>query len=159
MSRPVDEDETNSGLAASRQSPSDHESTPLIQRQHPGMDDEDDSAISPLATTQTRRRNLFRPVKRVYRVVINWTAGPDPPRIYHINPIFPRIQHAPIQLVRRFAPKKRQKFILLVAFYFLWLLAFATLLHKSQFQSEIPGYGAPALIGCLGTFWYAPKTL
>jgi hypothetical protein len=93
------------------------------------------------------------PIRRVSRAVANWAKGPDPPHRYTIKPLFPSIQEFPLRLLDRHLPKLRHKLILLVVFYFCWILAFILVFKKSEFATEIEGYGAPASIGCGNTYW------
>ncbi|KAK3057618.1 hypothetical protein LTR09_001802 [Extremus antarcticus] len=91
--------------------------------------------------------------KSAWEATVTWTKGPDPPRIYSIDPIFPKIQHAPLALLDRYAPKKIHKFGLLLAVYFSWLLAFSLVLWKSSFAASIPGHGTPIRLGCQARYW------
>lgn len=100
-------------------------------------------------------RRVPRPFKRASDAVINWTKGPDPPQIYKITPFFPKIQIASVVLLHRYFPKRRHKAVLLFAFYFCFLLCFVTILNKSAFSSDVPGYGSPSTLGCTDTFWQA----
>jgi len=93
------------------------------------------------------------PVRRVWKAVVRWVKGPRPPRPYRIEPFFPQIQTAPIRLLDRYVPKRRHRILLLVVFYFFWLLSFASVLHKSAFASDVPGYGSPTRIGCGSRYW------
>lgn len=95
------------------------------------------------------------PVKRASEVVVIWVKGPQPPRIYKIHPYFPQIQEAPLRLLDRYAPKRMQRFWLLIVFYFFWILSFSIVLHKSSFASDVPGYGSPIRLGCTASFWGA----
>jgi hypothetical protein len=110
--------------------------------------------VEPRQSIWQSTKHFFAPFTRAGRAVWIWTAGPDPPQIQRVHPILPAVQTAPIKLLAVLLPKRRHKIAVLVLYYFLWLLAFATLMHKSDFSSEITGYGTPALIGCLGTYWY-----
>lgn len=96
---------------------------------------------------------MLGPVRRVSSAVVNWVKGPDPPQIQRVDPLFPRAQLWPIQTLDRYLPKRRQKLALLLAFYFCWLLAFVVLLHHSAFAGELDGYGKPARISCLASYW------
>jgi len=92
-------------------------------------------------------------VQRYWANTVEWVKGPDPPRIFSINPIFPSIQHAPLRLLDRYAPKKAQRFWLLVAFYACWLFAFVLIQWKSSFAEEVAGYGAPVRLWCGAHYW------
>lgn len=98
-------------------------------------------------------KHIPLPVYRAWRAVVRFTKGPDPPRIYKISPVFPSVQEAPIRLLDRYLPKRRQKVTLLLGFYFVWLLTFALVLRSSAFSSDVPGWGAPVRIQCETTYW------
>lgn len=93
------------------------------------------------------------PIKRVSNAVVTWVKGPQPPRIYKIEPFFPRIQHAPLTLLDRYAPKRMQRFWLLFVFYACWILSFALVLHKSSFAADVKDYGSPVRLGCTARYW------
>lgn len=93
------------------------------------------------------------PVRRVCKALGRWAQGPDPPHIHTIRPIFPFIQEAPILLLDKWVPKRRQRITLLIAYYFLWILTFALVMRQSTFATEIEGWGAPGNIGCGNTYW------
>lgn len=89
-----------------------------------------------------------------WRRIIVWVRGPQPPRPWKIQPFFPKIQTAPVQLLDRWLPQKKHKILLLVAFYLAWVAAFALVLHRSAFAADIPGYGSPVRITCTDRFWH-----
>lgn len=99
--------------------------------------------------------NIPTPIKRASGAVATWVKGPQPPRIYKIKPFFPQIQEAPLRLLDRYAPKRMQRFWLLIFFYVCWVFCFSLILHKSSFASDIKGYGSPVRLGCTASFWGA----
>ena len=99
------------------------------------------------------RNNLPPRLIQYWHATATWVKGPDPPRIFSISPLFPTVQHAPIRLLDRYAPKKIHRIILLLCFYAAWLLAFSLIQWRSSFASEIPGYGAPVRLGCTAHYW------
>lgn len=90
---------------------------------------------------------------RGWQATKTWVIGPQPPRIYTITPVLPAVQHAPLTLLDRYAPKKAHKFWLLVLLYASWLFAFSIVLWKSSFSAQIAGYGAPVHISCVARYW------
>lgn len=92
-------------------------------------------------------------LQRAWETTKTWVKGPQPPRIYSIVPFLPKIQHIPIALLDRYAPKKSHKFWLLVLVYASWFLAFAIVLWRSSFAAEISGYGTPIRLSCQSRFW------
>ncbi|THY05001.1 hypothetical protein D6D03_03266 [Aureobasidium pullulans] len=103
--------------------------------------------------------NIPSPLKRISSAVVTWAKGPQPPRIYKIEPFFPSIQHAPLALLDRYAPKKMQRFWLLFVFYICWILSFALILHKSSFAADVQDYGSPQHgIDSIGFESYFPQS-
>jgi hypothetical protein len=63
------------------------------------------------------------------------------------------VQHFPIHIVNRIAPRPFHKFILLVILYAAWIAAFATFVTKNSAADDILGYGQPSRLGCGATYW------
>ncbi|RMY69616.1 hypothetical protein D0863_06350 [Hortaea werneckii] len=84
---------------------------------------------------------------------VEWVKGPNPPRIFKIEPLFPQIQHAPIELLDRYAPKRIQRFGLLALVIACWLFAFSMILRASSFTASIPRYGSPVRLSCSAKYW------
>lgn len=149
-------------------------STDIDQPRSPYHDDEsdDDATIGPEAplrppstefdglryttasTLQERISQQIPPsVKRTWQSTVNWVKGPQPPRIYTMTPFFPKIQHIPIAILDRYAPRKLHRFWLLVLLYASWLLVFSLVLWKSSVAAKIPGYGNPIRLSCGARYW------
>ncbi|KAK1811872.1 hypothetical protein LTR12_013770 [Friedmanniomyces endolithicus] len=92
-------------------------------------------------------------LRSAWSATVRWVQGPDPPRIFTITPVFPKIQHAPLALLDRYAPRRIQRFWLLIALYACWLLAFSLILRASSYSESIPGYGSPARLSCASRYW------
>ncbi|KAI1814522.1 hypothetical protein GGS20DRAFT_548105 [Poronia punctata] len=93
------------------------------------------------------------PARRVVQTVSRWIAGPQPPRIWKIDPLFPNIQHAPLRLVDRILPARRRRVWLFFAYFAAWILTFAIVFWKGQATSETEGWGEPTDIGCGASYW------
>ncbi|KAF4556588.1 LCCL domain-containing protein [Elsinoe fawcettii] len=105
-------------------------------------------------TFSKRVKNSIPPrLVRYWTATATWIKGPQPPRPFKITPILPGVQHAPLRLLDRYAPKRAQRAWLLAFFWAAWLLAFSLIQWKSSFASEIPGYGAPARLSCGARYW------
>jgi len=91
--------------------------------------------------------------KKAGSAVGTWVKGPQPPRVLKIDPIFPKLQEAPIKLLDRYVPKQRHRACLLVAFYAIWFLVWSLMLKKHAGTGEIEGYGEPSNLWCGATFW------
>ena len=127
--------------------------TPLRTSQRPSSDF-DGLFLGGNPTCQQKLKARIPPrMKSAWAATVKWVEGPNPPRIYSITPIFPKVQHAPIELLDRFAPKKAQRFWLLFTLYACWLFAFSLILWKSSFSAEIPGHGSPIRLGCQARYW------
>ncbi|KAK3698073.1 hypothetical protein LTR37_017122 [Vermiconidia calcicola] len=91
-------------------------------------------------------------LQNAWAATVKWVKGPQPPRTYTINPILPSIQHAPLALLDHYAPKKIQRFWLLIALYACWLFAFSIVLWQSAFSAQIDGK-MPIRLGCAARYW------
>lgn len=98
-------------------------------------------------------QNIPPRLRIAWMKTVKWVQGPDPPRIFSITPFFPAIQHAPIALLDRFAPKRVHRFWLLILLYACWLLSFSLVLRASSFSSSIPHHGSPVRLGCTARYW------
>jgi hypothetical protein len=130
-----------------------------------GIDDDgvDDEESGDGLTTYQQKHSFLRHLPPRFRkgwvATIKWLRGPQPPRIWHITPLFEDVQTYHLKVLERYAPKKVQKFWLLVGFYFLWLLVFSLMLWKSAFAGDVKGYGKPAVLGCGTRLWCVPFSL
>ena len=98
-------------------------------------------------------RNVFAaPLERTFRALAEWMKGPQPPRIYTIEPVFSRLQLAPVHCLRRLT-SKRTRFWLLTGFCALWTLPFLAVLSNSAFGCQVEGYGSPVRLSCTSRFW------
>ncbi|KAI1421917.1 hypothetical protein F5Y12DRAFT_663091 [Xylaria sp. FL1777] len=93
------------------------------------------------------------PARRVVDTVVRWIKGPQTPRIWKIDPFFPKIQHAPLRLLDRVLPAKRHRLWLFFAYFGAWILTFALVFWRSQVASEINGWGEPSDISCVASYW------
>lgn len=148
----------------------DDEAQP-IRPYHDDPDDSDSAGIdSPLRSTPTielegshrhtvsswqdRVADRIPPgLKRAWAATKKWVKGPQPPRIYTITPFFPKVQHAPLAILDRYAPRKTHRILLIALVYALWLLSFSLALRRSSFAAQIPGYGSPTRLGCSAKYW------
>jgi hypothetical protein len=137
-----------------------HDDTPLA------LSDDDEDEATPLVPDSVQEQipqhypwmqrvsdKIPWPLKRLSSAVVTWVKGPQPPRIYKIEPFFPTIQHAPIAFLHRYAPKRMQRFWLLFVFYICWILSFALILHKSSFAADVGDYGSPIRLACASRYW------
>ena len=90
---------------------------------------------------------------RAWRTTAVWVKGPQPPRPWKIDPVFPAVQTAPIRFLNNYFPKRKHKIALLAFFYFSWMLSFGLILHRSAFAADIPGHGSPVRVTCEHRFW------
>ncbi len=93
------------------------------------------------------------PARRAVDAVVRWIKGPQTPRVWKIDPFFPKIQHAPLHLLDRVLPAKRHRLWLFFAFFAAWILTFALVFWRAQIASEIDGWGEPSDISCGVTYW------
>ncbi|KAI0968535.1 hypothetical protein F4678DRAFT_192954 [Xylaria arbuscula] len=104
-------------------------------------------------TTWKRFKWVPYPARRVVDTVVRWAKGPQPPRIWKIEPFFPRIQHVPLRLVDRVLPGKRRRMWFFFAYFAAWILTFALVYWHGQSVSEVDGWGEPSDISCGVTYW------
>lgn len=93
------------------------------------------------------------PVRKAGRAVVTWVKGPKPPRGLKIDPIFPKIQQAPIKLLDRYVPTRKQRIILLMALYVSWFLTWSLMVKHHSTSGFIKGYGKPTNLWCGASFW------
>jgi hypothetical protein len=96
------------------------------------------------------------PVRRVIKATAKWARGPSSPHRYRIDPLFPRVQHAPIVVLDKYLPRKLHRGFAVFAFFAIWLLTFALIKREGQMTAKIPEWDvAPTMIGCGSTYWTA----
>lgn len=93
------------------------------------------------------------PIRKAGRAVATWVEGPVPPRVHKIEPIFPRIQQAPIRFLDKYVPRRKQRIILLMALYACWFLTWSLMLKHHSTSGYIKGYGRPRNLWCGASFW------
>ncbi|CAJ2507187.1 Uu.00g083730.m01.CDS01 [Anthostomella pinea] len=139
---------------------SDHPDSPIDASAR--LDDEElDSDDSPTPRFMQeegawkRWRWIPYPARKLGKTVYRWMKGPQPPRIWKIDPFFPTIQHAPLTLIERLLPNKKHRQGLFLAYFAAWILTFAIVLWQGQVSSEVQGWGQPSDISCGVTYWTA----
>lgn len=93
------------------------------------------------------------PLRKAGRAIVSWAKGPVPPRVLKIEPIFPKIQQAPIRFMDNYVPNKKQRIILLMALYTAWFLTWALMVKHHSTSGFIKGYGKPTNLWCGASFW------
>ncbi|KAK5049893.1 hypothetical protein LTR84_004012 [Exophiala bonariae] len=93
------------------------------------------------------------PIRKASRAVVKWVKGPIPPMTLRIEPILPKLQRAPISLLDKYTPKKKQRFILLIGLYAAWFLTWSLMLKHHSTSGYIKGYGRPRNLWCGANFW------
>ncbi|KAI5924129.1 LCCL domain-containing protein [Camillea tinctor] len=133
-----------------------HPDAPIDDRA-PRFDDDSGNAPTPRFMQEEgvwkRWKWVPYPARKVGRAVVRWIKGPQTPKTWKIEPLFPVIQHAPINLLNRFLPNQRPRFWLFIAYFAAWILAFSLVLWRGQTASDIDGFGQPSVISCGTTFW------
>ncbi|KAL2197301.1 hypothetical protein P885DRAFT_35062 [Corynascus similis CBS 632.67] len=93
------------------------------------------------------------PVRRIIKATVKWACGPPDPYRYRIDPLLPQVQHAPLVVLDKYLPRKRQRVLAVFGFWGVWLLAFALVMREGLLAAEIPEWGAPTRISCGSTYW------
>lgn len=130
----------------------DDETTPL-RRSGSRHDHDDSPRPAGRSLQEALAEKIPDKIKDAWETTVKWVKGPQPPKTYTITPILPVVQHVPINLLDRYAPKRVHRFCLLVLLYASWLLVLSLMLWRSSFAAQIPGYGTPIRLGCAARYW------
>lgn len=135
----------------------DHPDAPIAQAAQVEDLEEDNSPPTPRFIQDEGAWKRFRwvpyPARRLIKATAKWTRGPPTPRRFVINPLLPRVQHAPIVLLDTYLPRRSHRAIAVCAFWGLWVLTFALVMRQGLIASEIAEWGRPVTIGCGNTYW------
>ncbi|ROV87892.1 hypothetical protein VMCG_10288 [Cytospora schulzeri] len=93
------------------------------------------------------------PIRRFGRTAARWAKGPQTPVAFHIEPIFPAVQHLPILLLDKYLPKRRQRILLFITYILIWILTFSLVKRHESGITELKPWGKPEEIGCGAYFW------
>lgn len=93
------------------------------------------------------------PVRRTGNAVATWVRGPPNPTRYTIKPLLPKVQHAPIWLVNKVAPRRWHKAVLALIYVALWVTAFALVVQHAGQTTAIEDFGVPTSLGCGSAYW------
>jgi hypothetical protein len=94
---------------------------------------------------------LPAPLIRWNHKVLIWIKGPESPRIYHITPLFERIQTLPVRLLARL-PRWMRACIYAIAFV-LWAVLFGVILTNYSMPTNLAGFGTPVALSCVTNLW------
>jgi hypothetical protein len=105
-----------------------------------------------LAAKWTRLRDrLPAPVVHYTGKAVGWIKGPQPPRIYTINPLFESFQTFPLRLFARI-PKAGRLAVLFLAF-IIWVVVFGVIISKRGLPTDMAGLGTPVRLACASRLW------
>ncbi|KAI5805414.1 hypothetical protein DFH27DRAFT_643889 [Peziza echinospora] len=92
--------------------------------------------------------------KWALRVLPAWRflRGPTPPRPTLIRPLLPRLQAVPARTLKRLLPRRRHRWAAQLAFWAVWLVGFAALVHRSRFETRVGGADVLHL-DCTAAYW------
>lgn len=107
------------------------------------------------AFTEALKRRIPNGVRTKSGAALRWLEGPEPTRAWKIRPWLPSVQHLPLRLVDKLLPRRWQRAVALLVFYVCWIATFGAVMHESSAVGEVDGQGAPFLVGCGASFWYA----
>ena len=146
----------------------DRSTTPRPFDEHPSEFATPDSRLSgEYAATHPRSRwrdsprwktvheRIPAPLSRAAHKVAQWARGPQPPKEYHIKPLFEQVQIFPIRLLARL-PRLARICIFICAF-MLWIVLFGVLISKFAFPDNFEGFGAPVRLSCVARPWYVSR--
>jgi hypothetical protein len=100
------------------------------------------------------RERIPAPVVHYTGKAVAWIKGPQPPKTYHINPLFENIQRLPIRILARL-PKTGRIGILCLAFA-IWIVVFGVIISDYSLPTDIARFGAPVRLACTSRLWYCP---
>ena len=111
-----------------------------------------EALLTPRSQYPRLPQNAFiAPVERTYYALAKWVIGPQPPRIYKIQPVFRHLQSTPIRLLHRNSTKWI-RFWLLICLYTMWASAFLVILG-SVHLCQAKGYRSAVRLSCVSRFW------
>ena len=138
--------DANTGHVTSNLSfnPSEHQNP---QAQEEGL------LITPFNSLIPHRQTSKNSTVRVYHGLLDWVKGPQPPRAFKIQPILPQLQKAPLVVLHKYFPSRRQKRWLLIVSYVLWIALFLSVLFSSVSGCQLSGYESPLRLSCVSRLW------
>ncbi|KAI1391598.1 uncharacterized protein F4822DRAFT_190889 [Hypoxylon trugodes] len=93
------------------------------------------------------------PVRKYGKAAYRWMKGPQSPKDWKIEPLFPIIQHAPLRLLDKVLPNRNHQVLLYMGYVAVWIITFAIVMWRGQVASEVATYGTPIDISCGVTYW------
>lgn len=93
------------------------------------------------------------PVRKYGKAAFRWMKGPQNPKRWKIQPLFPVVQEAPLHLLDKLLPNRKHQILLYMLYVAVWIITFAIVMWRGQVASEIPIYGTPTDISCGTTYW------
>ncbi|KAI2608209.1 uncharacterized protein GGS25DRAFT_265336 [Hypoxylon fragiforme] len=93
------------------------------------------------------------PVRKYGKIAYKWMKGPQNPKVWKIEPLFPAVQHAPLRLLDKYLPNPKHQILLYTAYIAIWITTFALVMWRGQVASEIATYGTPTDISCGVAYW------
>ncbi|KAL2016619.1 hypothetical protein VTK56DRAFT_3237 [Thermocarpiscus australiensis] len=135
----------------------DHPDAPIREAARVEDLEEDSSPPTPRFIQDEGSWKRFKwvpyPARRLTKAAVRWARGPPTPVRFRIEPLFPRVQHVPIILLDKYLPRKLHRAFAVLAYFGIWILTFALVMRQGLFASQIPGWGAPTMIGCGSAYW------
>ncbi|KAI1135633.1 hypothetical protein F5Y05DRAFT_166902 [Hypoxylon sp. FL0543] len=139
-----------------RSSPPAHPDDPLVGPEHLDFNEDDDQPTPRFMQDQGAWKKwkwVPYPIRKYGKAAYKWMKGPQNPKTWKIDPIFPVVQHAPLRLLDKFLPNRTHQILLYMGYVAIWVLTFAIVLWQGQVASEVANYGMPTDIGCGVAYW------
>ncbi|KAI5859421.1 hypothetical protein GGS23DRAFT_316975 [Durotheca rogersii] len=143
-------------LERQQQPPSAHPDDPLHGPEHLDFRENDRPPTPRFMQDEGAWKNwkwVPYPVRKYSRVVVDWAGGPQNPKVWKIEPLFPLVQHAPVRLLDKVLPSRNHQILLYIGYVAVWIVTFAIVMWRGQVASEVESYGTPTDIGCGVTYW------
>ncbi|KAI0135821.1 hypothetical protein F4814DRAFT_402615 [Daldinia grandis] len=133
-----------------------HPDDPLSGPQHLEFNEDDDPPTPRFMQDQGAWKNwkwVPYPVRKYGKAAFKWMKGPQNPKVWKIEPLFPTVQEAPLRLLDKFIPSKKHQILLYMGYIAVWIVIFAIVMWRGQVASEVASYGTPMDIGCGVAYW------
>ncbi|KAI0099556.1 hypothetical protein F4776DRAFT_658346 [Hypoxylon sp. NC0597] len=139
-----------------RGSPPAHPDDPLVGPEHLDFNEDDDPPTPRFMQDQGAWKKwkwVPYPIRKYGKAAYKWMKGPQNPKVWKIEPIFPVVQHAPLRLLDKFLPNRTHQILLYMGYVAVWVLTFSIVMWRGQVASEIANYGMPTDISCGVAYW------
>ncbi|KAI2466544.1 hypothetical protein F4781DRAFT_351416 [Annulohypoxylon bovei var. microspora] len=134
-----------------------HPDDPLGGPEHLEFNEDDDDPPTPRFMQDEGAWKKWKwvpyPIRKYGKITFKWMRGPQNPKVWKIEPLFPIVQHAPLRLLDKFLPNRKHQILLYMGYVAVWIITFVLVIWRGQVASEVATYGMPTDIGCGVAYW------